>query len=62
MSSPDLCQATWRKSSTQRGNSGACVELANARCDPRQQEPNGPTLAVDLGEFLTAIKAGKLNH
>jgi hypothetical protein len=52
----------WRKSSRSNFNQN-CVELANTRNKIRDSKnPAGPTLPVDLDEFLAAIKADKLNR
>jgi hypothetical protein len=56
----DPSSATWRKSSHSGGNNGACVELAYVGAIRDSKNPTGPTLAVDLTEFLAAIKSMRL--
>jgi hypothetical protein len=50
----------WRKSSRSAAQD-TCVELANTFDAVRDSKnPTGPAISVDLGEFITAVKAGKL--
>ncbi|HWE91806.1 MAG TPA: DUF397 domain-containing protein [Pseudonocardiaceae bacterium] len=53
--------ATWRKSSYSAGANN-CVELAGSLDRVRDSKnPDGPVLIADLGAFLAAIKAGRLD-
>ena len=59
--SPDL---KWRKSSHSAGNNGDCVELAYVSklgAVRDSKNPNGPTLVVDLAEFVQSVKAGRFD-
>jgi hypothetical protein len=52
----------WRKSSRSSSQTN-CVELASTLHAVRDSKnPTGPTLAVDLGAFVQAAKAGKLDR
>ena len=55
-------QVTWRKSSYSGADNGNCVELANLGAVRDSKNPTGPMLAVNLTEFLTAVKTGHLDH
>ena len=62
VTTPDLTTATWRKSRRSAGNGGQCVELANVGAVRDSKNPNGPALAVDLREFLAAVKTGNVDR
>ncbi|HWE87887.1 MAG TPA: DUF397 domain-containing protein [Pseudonocardiaceae bacterium] len=53
----------WRKSSYSNGGTqNTCVELANNLAAVRDSKnPTGPTLRVNLGGLLVAIKAGQIS-
>lgn len=52
----------WRKS-TRSSNDTACVELASTLDAVRDSKnPSGPVLDARLGEFISAVKAGKLDR
>jgi len=54
---------TWRKSSFSGGDNGNCIELVSTLDALRDSKnPSGPTLAVGLAEFLTAVKQGKIGR
>lgn len=64
--SPELSNATWRKSSYSNGNGGSCVEVSNdfpGLVPVRDSKnPDGPTLvfpAADWSTFVTALKGGE---
>lgn len=57
----DLSRARWRRSS--RSDSGAqCVDVANVGAVRDSKNPTGPALLADLAEFLSAVKAGRLDR
>ena len=52
----------WKKS-TRSATESNCVELAHALGAVRDSKnPTGPALAVDLGEFVTAVKTGAFDR
>jgi hypothetical protein len=51
---------TWRKAS--RSDTTNCVELANTGAVRDSKNPTGPTLAVDLGRLVAAIKVGRVGE
>jgi hypothetical protein len=58
---PDLSNAVWRKSTRSGGNGGACVELANVGVIRDSKNPSGPTLRVNPGCLVAAVKSGRLD-
>ena len=53
----------WKKSSRSSGNNGNCIELRSDLGALRDSKnPTGPALAVDLDEFLTAVRTGKFDR
>jgi hypothetical protein len=61
-------ELAWRKSS-RSGQEGNCVELAHTSDGVRgsgvvrdSKNPSGPTLPMDMGSFLAAVKSGNLDH
>ncbi|HEX5401766.1 MAG TPA: DUF397 domain-containing protein [Pseudonocardiaceae bacterium] len=54
-------EVNWVKSSRSGGGNENCVGLAPGRMRD-SKNPAGPTLAVDLGRFLDAVKAGRFER
>ncbi|MEV4254210.1 DUF397 domain-containing protein [Spirillospora sp. NPDC049652] len=63
MNTPDVSQLTWRKSRHSSAQHSDCVEIADVGVDVAvrdSKDPDGPRLAVSLGEwrtFASAVKA-----
>jgi len=56
----DTTRVTWRKSRRSGGDNGNCVELASNGAVRDSKDPSGPTLEINLGGLLAAVKAGNL--
>lgn len=55
-------RATWRKS-TYSGSQSNCVEVVGTLDRVRDSKnPTGPTIRVDLGAFVAAVKAGQFDR
>jgi hypothetical protein len=67
MTTPDLSQATWRKSSRSSGNGGECVEVAHLQGAVGVRDsknPTGPALlftAHHWAAFHTGLKNGRFD-
>ena len=60
-----MSSVRWRKSSYSNTSGGECVELASLGAVRDSKNPSGPMLAVGqdgFREFVTAAKAGRLDH
>lgn len=58
----DTAKKRWRKSSYSAGNNGNCVEVAFAGAVRDSKNPSGPALRVNLGQFLAAVRRGRLDR
>ncbi|GAB3156877.1 DUF397 domain-containing protein [Micromonospora sonneratiae] len=67
MTTPDLTDAAWRKSSRSDANGGACVEVADLRAGVAvrdSKDPSGPVLAftpTGWHAFIAGTKDGNFN-
>lgn len=53
---------TWRKSSFSGEGQTECVEIAPWGEVRDSKNPTGPTLRVDVRQFITAVKSGLLDR
>ena len=59
---PDLPQAKWRKATCSGGEGGNCVEVHPAGAVRDSKNPAGPTILVELGGLLAAVRGDRLSR